>query len=68
MKTFEMKPRFFGGKSRFFSKNTAPKWLTSENTIRGSTMDDRWFWNDYVLKLKIKENIKTDFHIIIRLT
>jgi hypothetical protein len=50
----------------FFTDTTAPNWLTSENTIKGSTMDMRWFWNDYVLTLQVGKSIDTDFNIITR--
>jgi len=50
-----------------FDKDSAPDWLTSANTIKGSTMDDRWFWNDHVLTLGIGESIDTDFRKITRL-
>lgn len=44
-----------------FTEDTAPNWLTCDKTIKGSTMDDRWFWNDHVLTLKVGQSIKTDF-------
>jgi len=50
-----------------FSESDAPSWLTSENTIKGSTMDTRWFWNDRVLTLKLGESVETDFRIITRI-
>jgi hypothetical protein len=50
-----------------FDETTAPDWLTSNNTIKGSTMDNRWFWDDYVLKLKVGKSIDTDFHRITRI-
>lgn len=50
-----------------FIEETAPKWLTSEDTVKGSTMDKRWFWNDHVLKLRIGESINTDFRRITRI-
>jgi hypothetical protein len=49
-----------------FSENTAPKWLTCENTVPGSTMDDRWFWEKHVLTLEVGESIDTDFRRITR--
>lgn len=63
---FEMVHKFFNGKSRRFSEIDAPDWLTSVNTIPGSTMDNRWFWKDHVLSLQIGESIETDFHVITR--
>lgn len=53
--------------TEFFTEENAPKWLTSEDTVKGSTMDYRWFWNDYVLTLKVGETINTDFRTIKRI-
>lgn len=64
MKRFKMKPRYFEGAEESFTEETAPDWLTSCNTKIGSTMDDRWFWNDHVLTLKTGECVFTDFHEI----
>jgi hypothetical protein len=50
-----------------FTDTDAPDWLTGMNTIKGSTMDMRWFWNDHVLTLEVGESIATDFETIIRL-
>lgn len=50
-----------------FTEHNAPLWLTSEDTIKGSTMDMRWFWKDHVLTLDIGESIDTDFHTITRI-
>jgi len=50
-----------------FTEDTAPDWLTSANTIKGSTADGRWFWNEQVLKLEVGQTIGTDFRIIERL-
>lgn len=63
---FEMTHRFFNSTPESFSTLNAPAWLTSENTIRGSTMDNRWFWREHVLTLQVGESVKTDFHIIKR--
>lgn len=49
-----------------FTEETAPDWLTSCNTVPGSTMDNRWFWNDHVLTLGVGGTVGTDFHIIRR--
>lgn len=49
-----------------FSEETAPKWLTSEETVPGSTMDQRWFWQEHVLTLEVGESIDTDFRRITR--
>lgn len=51
----------------YFTDHDAPDWLTSTKTVPGSTMDDRWFWNDHVLTLGIRESVQTDFHEITRL-
>lgn len=50
-----------------FTEHTAPKWLTSEDTVKGSTMDRRWFWNEHVLTLKVGQSVKTDFSKITRI-
>lgn len=49
-----------------FTENDAPDWLTSANTVKGSTMDMRWFWKEHILKLEVDQSISTDFHIIKR--
>jgi len=68
MKSFKMQHRFFEkAEPRFFNEFTAPDWLTSANTVKGSTMDGRWFWEDHVLTLGINESIDTDFQRITRL-
>ena len=54
-------------KSEMFDENTAPDWLTSKNTIPGSTMDMRWFW-EKVQKLPVGGMIETDFNIILKLS
>jgi len=51
----------------YFDEDTAPDWLTSTNTVKGSTMDSRWFWNEYVLTLEVGQSIETDFRTIKRL-
>lgn len=49
-----------------FSDTDAPDWITSADTIKGSTMDNRWFWEEHVLTLKVGASVKTDFHVITR--
>lgn len=49
-----------------FTEEFAPDYLTSKNTVRGSTMDNRWFWNDHVLTLKVGQFVETDFSKIYR--
>lgn len=50
-----------------FLESEAPEWLTSENTVPGSTMDARWFWQEHVLTLEVGESVDTDFSRIIRI-
>jgi len=64
---FVMQHRFCGGKPQVFSAENAPDWLTSRNTIRGSTMDNRWFWEKHVLTLSRGKRIQTDFRTITRI-
>jgi hypothetical protein len=52
---------------QLFNENNAPEWLTSINTTKGSTMDNRWFWENHVMKLKTGEKVDTDFHTIKRI-
>ena len=63
---FEMTHKYFGTKEMFSEKN-APDWLTGKNTIKGSTMDCRWFWEEHILKLNIGESKETDFQTIKRI-
>lgn len=44
-----------------FTEDTAPDWLTCKDTVKGSTMDDRWFWTDRVLTLQVGQSVNTDF-------
>lgn len=48
------------------SEHDAPDWLTSANTVRGSTMDTRWFWERHVLTLEVGQSVETDFHLVTR--
>lgn len=65
---FTMRHRFFeSAPPETFTEDTAPDWLTSCNTIPGSTMDSRWFWEDHVLTLKVGETVDTDFQTITRI-
>lgn len=67
-KKFRIRQKFFGSDKGFdFSENDAPAWLTSENTVKGSTMDGRWFWKEHVLTLEVGESIDTDFNTIKRI-
>ena len=65
-KQFEMTHEIYLGEPTRFSEETAPSWLTSENTVPGSTTDDRWFWKDHVLTLPVGGIVQTDFHTIKR--
>jgi hypothetical protein len=48
-----------------FTEETAPKWLKGDG--RGSTMDNRWFWDKHVITLNIGEFVETDFQIVKRI-
>ena len=50
-----------------FTCETAPYWITSCNTVEGSTMDKRWFWVDHVLTLKVGEIADNGLHKITRI-
>ena len=66
---FRMTHRFLTDVSpSIFDESTAPDWLTSAKTIPGSTMDNRWFWRDKVLTLKVGEYVNTDFQRIVRIS
>jgi hypothetical protein len=58
---------FSESKPTQFTESTAPDWLTGEKTIKGSTMDTRWFWTEHVLTLDIGKSVLTDFHAITRI-
>ncbi len=64
MKRFLLQSRF-GGKQTEFDELTAPPWL-KEGGVEGSTMCNRWFWEDYVLTLDIGKSVETDFTRITR--
>lgn len=49
-----------------FTELTAPKWLCKGGR-KGSTMDNRWFWNEHILTLKVGEHKDTDFQRIERI-
>lgn len=50
-----------------FSADDAPDWLTSRNTVPGSTMDHRWFWH-HIERLQPGDWAHTDFCTIVRAT
>ena len=66
MKKFTLTHNTFG-KTIEFTFETAPDWLTSANEVRGSTMDNSWFYNDYVQKLEVGQSVETDIHTITRI-
>lgn len=49
-----------------FTETTSPRWLNCQDTVPGSTMDNRWFWTDYVLTLEVGQSVETDFSVIKR--
>jgi hypothetical protein len=63
---FSMTHLVFDVEPENFTEDSAPDWLTSCKTIKGSTMDDRWWWEDYVKNLDIGESIESDFRKITR--
>jgi hypothetical protein len=64
---FEMKDIIADKVVATFDETTAPDWLTSKNTIKGSTMDQRWYWEDHVLTLNVGDSVETDFNEITRI-
>ncbi len=67
MKRFERTFKFWNLGTTVFTEDEAPEWLTGENTVKGFTMDNRWFWKDHVLTLEVSESIETDFVAIKRI-
>ena len=63
---FEMVHLTYGHVSRF-TESTAPSWLTSDNSVPGSTMDYRWLWTEHVLRLVVGQSIRTDYTRITRI-
>jgi len=66
MKEFQIQHRYFGGEPKTFTEDTAPWWL-KEGGVAGSTMDNRWFWNNHVMTLEVGSSVDTDFQTITRL-
>lgn len=66
MKEFEMSHRFITCKVEKFTEESAPHWLKFGG-VEGSTICNRWFWNDYIMKLEVGETIDTDFRTIKRM-
>ena len=52
---------------QIYTETSAPGWLTGENSVPGSTMDNRWFWKEHVLTLSLFESVDTDFTTITRI-
>lgn len=48
------------------TQETAPDWLTSKKSVPGSTMDQRWFWEQKVLTLQVGEHTESEFYRITR--
>lgn len=65
-KQFKMTHDFFREDVLLFSEHSAPDWLTGEGSVRGSTMDNRWFWERHVLALEVGQSVSTDFRTIER--
>lgn len=65
---FSMTHKDFPKRTVEFTEETAPDWLTSKNSVTGSTGDMRWFWNKHVLTLKVGQTVDTDFRVITRLS
>lgn len=63
---FKLQHTIFGT-TGYFTDLSAPNWLTSCDTVVGSTMDNRWFWEQHVLTLNIGETTFTDFNSVTRL-
>lgn len=67
-KTFELRSLFSENTpAETFTEATAPDWLTSRSTVRGSTMDMRWFWESHVLTLAVGKSVDTSFNKITRI-
>lgn len=64
---FKIDHLYIPGEPKVFTEDDAPEWLTSQNTIKGSTMDDRWFWQDHVMALYVGQSVSTDFNTITRI-
>jgi hypothetical protein len=57
----------FTGSVTEFIESTAPDYLKYGGPA-GSTMDNRWFWNDHVMKLEVGQSVDTDFNTITRMS
>ena len=64
MKTFKI-THVLGAVS-VFNEETTPKWL-KYGGVKGSTLDNRWFWDKHVMMLEVGQSVSTDFSVIERL-
>ena len=67
VRQFVMTHDIFENYPESFTELNAPRWLTGEDTVPGSTMDMRWFWKQHVLTLEVGETVKMDFRTIKRI-
>lgn len=65
IKEFKIEHLFFDEGVDVVNENTAPPWLKYGGP-KGSTTDNRWFWNDMVMNLRLGEIVCTDFRKITR--
>ena len=64
---FKMTHKVFkDNQPEYFTEKDAPEWLSSVNTVIGSTMDMRWWFEDVVLMLSVGDSVDTDFRVIER--
>jgi len=56
----------FGYQPEYFDEGTSPHWLKYGGR-EGSTMDNRWFWDNHVMTLKVGECVETAFQTITRI-
>lgn len=66
MKKFKLEFHDFNDNIEYFTEETAPDWLTCKRTVKGSTMDASFFWQEHVLKLDVGGVFNTDFRKITR--
>lgn len=64
MKTFKI-THVLGAVS-VFNEETTPNWL-KYGGVKGSTLDNRWFWDKHVMMLEVGQSVSTDFSVIERL-
>ena len=65
-KVFKATSHIHGGSSVFDEYNS-PKWLNNDEAVKGSTMDNTWFWIEHVLTLAKGEKVESNFNTIERL-